>query len=166
VERDYLYQITNLSGTARNAGLELLSTIRKGPFSATASYVYVNSTQPEPGQRVDTPLTPRQSFGLTGMWEKSDIWRIGAECYYTGRQRLEENPYRSESEPYVLVGFLAERRFGPFRLFLNAENLGDVRQTNWNPLLRPDRGVDGRWTVDAWAPLDGRVFNGGVRIRF
>ena len=30
----------------------------------------------------------------------------------------------------------------------------------------PTRGVDGRWTVDAWAPLDGRVFNGGVRISF
>src|SRR5579872_865837 len=30
----------------------------------------------------------------------------------------------------------------------------------------PTRGVDGRWTVDASAPLDGRVFNGGVRISF
>jgi len=26
--------------------------------------------------------------------------------------------------------------------------------------------VDGRWTVDAWAPLDGRVINGGVRFVF
>jgi len=33
-------------------------------------------------------------------------------------------------------------------------------------LLRPARGVDGRWTVDAWAPLDGRVINGGLRISF
>jgi len=26
--------------------------------------------------------------------------------------------------------------------------------------------VDGRWTVDAWAPLDGRVLNGGIRLKF
>jgi hypothetical protein len=26
--------------------------------------------------------------------------------------------------------------------------------------------IDGRWTVDAWAPLDGRVVNGGVRVQF
>ena len=26
------------------------------------------------------------------------------------------------------------------------------------------RGLDGRWTTDAWAPLEGRVINGGVRI--
>ena len=32
---------------------------------------------------------------------------------------------------------------------MNVENLTNVRQTRWNPLLRPDRGVDGRWTVDA-----------------
>ncbi len=25
---------------------------------------------------------------------------------------------------------------------------------------------DGRWTVDAWAPLDGRVMNGGARLSF
>jgi iron complex outermembrane receptor protein len=52
------------------------------------------------------------------------------------------------------------------RLFLNAENLGGVRQTRWDPLLRPTPAADGRWTVDAWAPLDGRVINGGVRVAF
>ena len=99
------------------------------------------------------------------MWEKPK-GRIGVESYYTGRQRLEQNPYRSESKPYILFGFLVERKFGPVRLFLNAENLTDVRQTRWNPLLLPSRAVDGRWTVDAWSPLDGRVFNGGIRFAF
>ena len=165
VERSDRYQIVNLAGTAKNVGVELLATWKKAPISATASYTYVQSREPEFGHVVDTPLTPRQSFGITGMWEK-DAWRFGAECYYTGRQRLEENPYRSESRPYVLVGFLVERKFGPVRLYLNAENLGDVRQTRWDPLLRASRGVDGRWTVDGWAPLDGRVFNGGIRLQF
>jgi outer membrane receptor for ferrienterochelin and colicins len=166
VERGERYQLINLPGPARNVGLELLATWRKAPFSATTSYTYVRSREPESGQRADTPLTPRQSFGLVGMWEHHQVWRVGVECYYTGRQRLEENPYRSESEPYVIVGFLGERRLGPVRLFLNAENLTDVRQTKWNPLPRPSRGVDGRWTVDAWAPLEGRVFNAGIRLRF
>ena len=60
----------------------------------------------------------------------------------------------------------AERRFGPVRLFINGENLTDTRQTRYDSLLRPQRHVDGRWTVDAWAPLDGRVINGGVRLSF
>ena len=100
------------------------------------------------------------------MWEKEKVGRIGIESYYTGHQRLEANPYRTESKAYVLFGFLAEHTFGPFRLFVNMENLTNVRQTRWDPLLRPDRGIDGRWTVDAWAPLDGRVINGGIRLKF
>ena len=65
-----------------------------------------------------------------------------------------------------IVGALVEKRFERVRLFANAENLGNVRQTSYDPLVRPDRHPDGRWTVDAWAPLDGRVINGGVRVFF
>jgi iron complex outermembrane receptor protein len=168
VERSGRYELGNLPKPTNNAGLELLATWRKAPFSATASYTYVRSREYDldSGSRADSPLTPRHSFGIVGMWQNKETWRIGAECYYTGRQRLEQNPYRTESEPYVSVGFLGERRVGPFRLFLNAENLTNVRQTRWNPLLRPNRAADGRWTVDAWAPLDGRVFNGGIRLKF
>jgi iron complex outermembrane receptor protein len=52
------------------------------------------------------------------------------------------------------------------RLFVNGENLTGTRQTRWDPLLRPSRAVDGRWAVDAWAPLEGRNVNGGIRLRF
>jgi iron complex outermembrane receptor protein len=166
VERANLYQLVNLSETTHNIGAEFLGTVRKAAFSATLSYTYVHSRQFEFGRRVDTPLTPRHSFGIVKMWEKEKVGRLGVESYYTGDQRLEDNPYRSESKPYVLFGFLAEHPIGPFKLFVNVENLTNVRQTRWDPLLRPDRAVDGRWTVDAWAPLDGRVLNGGVRLKF
>jgi len=161
------YELINLPEPTDNLGLELLGTWRKAPFSATASYTYVRSRETDSGQRGDAPLTPRHSLGLVGMWEREDAGRLGLECYYTGRQRLEQNPFRAASQPYVIFGVMGERKLGPhFRLFLNLENLTNVRQTRWDPLLRPNRGADGRWTVDAWAPLDGRVINGGVRLVF
>jgi len=166
VDRVQSYQLINLTEPTHNAGVEFLGTLRKRDLSATVSYTYVHSRQFEFGQRVDTPLTPRHSFGIVGMWEREKVGRIGVESYYTGHQRLEENPYMTESKAYVLFGFLAEHSFGRFRLFVNMENLTNVRQTRWNPLLRPNRGADGRWTVDAWAPLDGRVLNGGIRVKF
>jgi outer membrane receptor for ferrienterochelin and colicins len=49
---------------------------------------------------------------------------------------------------------------------VNVESLGNVRQTDWSPLLLTARAPDGRFTVDAWAPPDGRVINGGVRVNF
>jgi iron complex outermembrane receptor protein len=167
VDRGAQYSIFNLHGPTKNRGAEVLATWRKSPFTATASYTYVKATQLEPSGRAETPLTPRQSFGMVGMWEKEGITRVGLECYYTGQQRLEYNPYRSVSRPYVLFGALAERKIAAHvKLFINLENLGNVRQTRWDPLLLPTRESDGRWTVDAWAPLEGRVINGGVRFTF
>jgi outer membrane receptor for ferrienterochelin and colicins len=134
----------------------------------TATYTYTRSTEQDParGTRRVVPLTPRHAPGVVGMWEAEDAGRVGVELYYVGRQELEDNPYRTGSRPYLILGLLAERRLGPARVFLNAENLLDARQTRWDPLLLPARTPEGRWTTDAWAPLEGRTFNGGVRLEF
>jgi iron complex outermembrane receptor protein len=166
VEREDRYELFNASGSVDTVGLELLATYRRAPFALTGTYTFVDSRETDDGVRVDAPLTPRHSAGIVGMWEEEDTGRVGVECYVTGPQRLEANPYRARSETYVVLGFLAERKVGPVRFFLNAENVTGVRQTTWDSLVRPSQGVDGRWTVDAWAPLDGRVFNGGVRWRW
>jgi iron complex outermembrane receptor protein len=166
VERSPEYLLENLIDPTTNVGLEVLGTFRREPFALTGTYTYVQARETVNGIEQDVPQTPRHSAGLVGMWEVEDRGRVGVEWYYTGRQSLEENPYRVVSEPYMIVGVLAERQFGRIRLFVNGENLTGVRQTKWDPLLRPTRAVDGRWTVDAWAPLEGRNINGGIRVHF
>jgi len=120
--------------------------------------------------RRDVPLTPRHAIGLVASLEQHGRSRVGVEVYYTGRQALENNPYRTESRPYVLLGLLAERAFdtraGVARVFINLENLTNVRQTRFDPLLLPSRGPGGRWTTDAWTDLSGFTANGGVRFTF
>ena len=159
------YTIRNLGAPTSNLGVELLATFRQPPVALTSSYTYVRAREQVGAVTTDVALTPRHSAGWVAMVENDD-GRLGLELYYTGRQRLEANPYRDTSRPYFVVGILVERRVGPIRLFLNGENLTDVRQSRWSPLLLPTRSIDGRWTVDAWAPVDGRIFNGGVRIQF
>ena len=166
VERSPDYILSSLTEPATNAGLELLGTWRRKPFAVTTTYTYVRARETVEGLAEDVPLTPRHSAGIVGMWEAEDVGRFGVECYFTGRQRLEENPYRATSEAYVIVGLLAEKQVGRLRLFVNGENLTGVRQTRWDPLIRLSRAPDGRWTVDAWAPLDGRNINGGLRFAF
>jgi iron complex outermembrane receptor protein len=143
-------------------GVEVLGRGRRGPFSVIGTYTYVRTRQH--GGR-ELALTPRHSAGLIAAAEAGRS-RIGVEVLFTGEQQLDANPYRSTSEPYVVVGLLGEHRVGRWRVFVNADNLTDVRQTNWDPIARPARDVDGRWTVDAWAPLDGRVINAGIRVSF
>jgi iron complex outermembrane receptor protein len=160
------YTLANLTAPTITTGMEGVATFRREPYSVTGTYTYVWSREGVGDERGDVPLTPRHSAGLVGMWEREGRGRVGVEAYLTGRQRLEDNAYRSQSVPYVLFGGLIERPIGRIRVFINAENLGNVRQTHWDSIIRPARAVDGRWTVDAWAPLDGRVINGGVRVRF
>ena len=159
-------ELANSSGPTRTAGAELLLRWNPEPFHVTASYTLVRSTEldPETGTRRDAPLTPRHQAGIVTMWEREEVARAGVEIYYTGRQSLDDNPYRAESRPYVHIGMLAERRFGAARVFVNAENMLGYRQTRYDPLVLPARGLGGRWTTDVWGPLEGRVANFGVRL--
>jgi iron complex outermembrane receptor protein len=161
-------ELVNAALATRTGGAEVLARYRWAELALTGTYTHLRSTEqdPEGNRRRDVPLTPRHAAGLVGMWERADVGRFGLELYYTGRQTLEENPYRQTTRPYVYYGALAEKQLGRMRLFVNAENLGDVRLTRYDRLVRPTQGRGGRWTTDAWAPLDGRTVNGGARVFF
>jgi len=160
-------ELANVEGETRTWGTELLARWKSEPWHLTATHTFVRSSEPEPDggpERREVPLTPRHQLGFVGMWEAEGRGRAGLELYYTGRQALEDNPYRAESRPFLIVGLLAERRIGRARVFVNAENLLDARQTRWDPLVLPARSPEGRWTTDLWAPAEGRVINAGVRM--
>lgn len=106
---------------------------------------------------------PSEAAELGFILESEKRGRIGIEAGWTGRQALENDPYRSVSEPYTEVNALAEIRFGEVAIFFNAINITDVRQTHFDPFVRPAAGPGGNPVTDVWAPLDGRVFNIGVR---
>lgn len=161
-------QLINIEGSTRTRGAEVLLRWRQGPYVLTGSYLFVDATEPndENMGRQNVPLTPKHSAGLVAMWEDHDRGRIGLEVYYTGTQPLEDNVFRSRGEAYFQVGLLGEVVLGRYRVFLNLENILNVRQTREDPLVRPERAPDGRWTVDAWAPVDGFVANAGIRVRF
>lgn len=164
----YAVALVNVPGDTHTYGTEALVRYHRGPWHVTATHTWTHATEPfletDVYVRRDVPLTPRHAAGIVGMWEAEDAGRIGVEVYYTGRQSLDDNPYRTESRPYVVLGLLAERRLGRARVFVNAENLADARQTRWQPLVLPARSPELRWTTDAWAPLEGRVINAGVRL--
>ena len=166
VDRTDAYTIANQPFASTNVGAEFLATWRREPLSLTAVYDFIHAREYEDTAFADVPLTPRHAVTVLAGLEDEDVGRFVLEWFYTGRQRLEANPFRNTSVPYQTFGLLAERVIGKVRLFINGEDLTNVRQTQFDPLIRPVRGVDGRWTVDAWAPLDGRNINGGIRVKF
>ncbi|MGH9332903.1 MAG: TonB-dependent receptor, partial [Vicinamibacteria bacterium] len=93
VERSTEYFLRNLDGPTTNRGVELLATVRRAPFALTGTYTYVSSRERDGDAVEDVALTPRHSAGIVAMLESEEKGRIGVEVYFTGRQRLEANPY-------------------------------------------------------------------------
>ncbi len=192
-----MIELTNAVGPTRTWGGELLARLvhelgeededgeEPPAIRVTGSYTYLRSTSCETARfpagpstgaaddgcsRGEVALTPRHALGVVASYEQEGRSRLGLEIYYTGRQLLENDPYRAESRPYLVLGVLGERIVptpaGMARFFLNLENLTNVRQSQHDPLLLPFRGRGGRWTTDAWTELVGFTMNGGVRLSF
>jgi outer membrane receptor for ferrienterochelin and colicins len=167
---DFPIRLVNAGGPTVTRGTELIARYHAEELDVIATHLYLWSTEPDPssgaGRRREVPLNPRHAASLDILWEIGPA-RTGIELFYTGRQALEDNPYRTRGAPYLLWGALIDWGLTDrLRLFVNAENLGDVRQTRGEALIRRARGLGGRWTVDAWAPLEGRTINAGLRARF
>src|SRR5262249_51226912 len=144
-----MVEIINADDPTRTYGSELIVHYSRSPLHVIGTYTYLHTTESDPkgpGKR-EVPLTPLHSAELAGLLESESRGRIGVEVSYTGTQSLEDNPYRSTSEPYLEVGVLGELRVGETHVFMNAENLTDVRQTRYDPLLLPAQAPDGRWTT-------------------
>lgn len=155
-----------MDGPVSTHGTEFILRYHRVGFDIVATHMWLSSTEPDPdGGRRTVPFNPRQSASFDLLRQIGPA-RIGFEVFFTGRQALEENPYRETGKPHTLFGGLVGWAIGPGRIFANIENVGNVRQTRFNPLVRPVRADDGRWTVDGWAPLDGRTVNAGFRYRF
>jgi iron complex outermembrane receptor protein len=161
-------QVVNASTPTRTWGTELFARWTGDPFLLTATYTYTRATEADPdapGLRRPVPLTPRHVVTFDGIVEDEETGQVALELSYIGRQALADDPYRTVSRPYLVLGFLGMKRLGDrATVFLNAENLLNVRLSDYQPLIRPEPGPGGRWTVDAWAPLEGSMINLGIRL--
>jgi outer membrane receptor for ferrienterochelin and colicins len=153
----------------RTSGASLYALYNRDPISITALYGFTQSREwsPEKNRVVDAELTPRHSAGLDFAIDSDESGtRAGLEIFYTGRQSLEDDPYRKVSVPYTTVGILVEQKIAHVSIFVNGENLTGVRQTRFDPLLLPGRSATGNWITSEWAPLEGRMINAGLRVSF
>jgi iron complex outermembrane receptor protein len=160
--------LRNATGPTRIAGAEAATIWRfeGGRFLLTYGYARGMRSDAETGARETVPLLNRHRIGADLMLEKEGVYRVGIEGIYYGRQVLDDDPYRSNSKPYLYAMAIAMRQFGPLEVVANFENLLDVRQTEYNPLVRPSPTVGGRRTTDVWAPLEGFMANVAVRFRW
>lgn len=106
-------------------------------------------------------LVPKSRLNSALLLEKEDDFKGGFEAYYTSSQFLTD---RSKTEPFWVFGLFAEKTFGRISLFINAENIADTRQGRFGPVVFPPH--DNPTFSEIYTHIEGRVFNGGIKIRF
>ena len=160
--------LRNASGSTRVSGVEGAAVWRFDGGKFLGTYGYTRGTRPDAGSgvREPIPMLPRHRVGGDLMFERPGVYRWGIEGTWYGVQTLDDNPYRSESKPYVYTMAIAVRQFGRVEVVANFENLLDVRQTDTDPLVRPTPATGGRWTTDVWAPVEGFMANVALRYRW
>jgi outer membrane receptor for ferrienterochelin and colicins len=158
--------VSSLEGYERTHGADFVARLRAEPLVVTGSWTLLRTSERSRfGGRAELPLNPRFSAGVVGMYE-GEKTRVGVELYHTGRQSLVHNSFRDSGRPYFVAGLLVQRDVGPGRLFVNFENIFDARVTRYHSLVNPAYHAETGWTSGAWAPLEGRVVNAGMKIRW
>jgi len=94
------------------------------------------------------------------MYEREDKVKIGLEAYYFSPQKLNDGLTGKE---YWICGIMAEKTWKHFSLFINFENIFDTRQTKFDTIYTGT--IDNPIFRDIYAPVDGFVINGGVKVR-
>ena len=112
-----------------------------------------------PGDRI-LPLTPKHKINSSLVFEEHENFKTGVEAHHTGRQTLTD---RSRTRSYTVVGVFGEKTFGKISLFVNAENITDVKQGRFGPVVLPP--FTDPTFAEVYTHLEGRVFNGGVKVR-
>ncbi len=106
-------------------------------------------------------LLPRHKINSSLVFEKHESFKTGVEFYYGSRQTIDD---RSLTRSTAEIGLFGERTFGKYSLFINAENLTDVRQSRYGQVVTGSH--QNPTFAELYTHTEGRIFNGGVKIRF
>ena len=93
--------------------------------------------------------------------EKEGKFKTGFEAYFTDRQYLYD---RTLTPTYWEMGFMAEKYFGKFSIFINFENFTDTRQGRYKNVASGSHSNP--VFDDIWTHTEGRTFNGGIKYKF
>ena len=161
------WQFVNAQGYTYSAGFETSLRLGYKDWMLFAGYTYTDAQNVFNGERMVLPLTPVHSLKTDLMYEIKDKWRIGADAEFKGPQTTMdlETGFTREVPTFWVFGLMVERTFKKkYSVYINAENFLDARQTRFENLASGPFGTP--QFTEVWAPLDGRFFNAGFRVKF
>ncbi|HEX8291419.1 MAG TPA: TonB-dependent receptor [Pyrinomonadaceae bacterium] len=155
-----LYGFENAPRPVTSRGFETNARLSYDIVKLFAGYTYTNARAGYLTGNQILALTPRSRVNSALLFEREDDFKAGVEAYYTSSQYLTD---RFRTRPFWVAGVFGEKSFGKYSLFFNAENVTDTRQGRFGAVVFPPHANP--TFAEIYTHTEGRVFNGGVKVR-
>ena len=156
-----LYEFQQPKGFIDTKGVETNIKLTYDDFKLFVGYTLADVKEHYQGNTKTFPLVARHRLNNVLIYEIHDELRIGLEAYYFSPQKLNDG---RTGRKYWIFGLMTEKIWQDFSLFLNFENFLDTRQTKFETIFTGS--ITDPTFNDIYAPVDGFVVNGGLKIRF
>lgn len=155
------YQLKAFDGSIQSRGFETNAKLAFGPVKVYGFYTFTDTRRDLNGAVSAIPLTAKHRTGSVIMWEKEESFRVGYEAYWTGKQELSDG---TETRSYWTMGFMAEKLWEHFSVYVNAENFTDARMSRWQAMYTGTR-ANPQFAQEIFAPTDGRILTVGMKLK-
>ncbi len=153
-------RLINSNGHIDSKGAETNMKLGYKNFKLFLGYTYTDTKNHMDNISYIKTLTSKNRINSVLMYEVEEKWKLGLEAYYYSPQLLSDG---ATGRDYWLCGFMIERIWERLSVYINFENFLDSRQTRFSPIYTgpPTNPI----FKDIYAPLDGFVVNGGLKIK-
>ncbi|WP_370476845.1 TonB-dependent receptor [Tamlana flava] len=154
------YEFQQPNGFIDTKGIETNIKLTYGDLALFIGYTLADVNEHYNRTEKTFPLVSTHRLNNVLMYEMEEKLKIGLEAYYFSPQKLNDG---TTGRQYWLFGFMVEKLWDNFSIFINFENFGDTRQTKFGTIFTGSIGNP--VFRDIYAPVDGFVVNGGIKIR-
>ncbi len=151
----------NANGYIQSGGVETGINFSYRGLGVSFVYTYTDNHRQVDGVKSIAPLTSKHIVSILAGYEIKNFF-IGIDAYYYSPVKLSDG--RTGRQIWEL-GLNVQYAFKYLILFSNLENIANVRQTSYSPVVYPNPGLSHPRFSEIYAPLEGRLFNLGFKLR-
>jgi len=156
---------TNTNGYTQSAGVETGFNLKYRGLETGLTYTLTDSHNKytdvlgNPVLSVN-PLTSKHIVSIMAGYEIKNFF-IGIDCYYYSPVKLEDG---TTGKDIWEVGISTQYAWKFLLLFANLENIADIRQTSYGPVVYANPTYAHPAFAQIYGPLEGRLFNAGIKF--
>ena len=153
---------SNANKPIETSGFDVYAKATLDEWELYIGYTYTNALRKYLNQNQFIPLTPKHRMAFTLVKEFEPKWRLGFEGSFNGAQIRND---ATKTPSYFFAAAMVEYKMNKqFSIVLNGENLFDYKQSNIEPLYTGT--VANPNFQPLWAPIDGRVINLSLKLKW